>query len=241
MPNFPKYTLAIETATQKGSLSLLKGKEEIGFWIGDSYQTLSASLLPQISALLSAHELSTKELELIAVSAGPGSFTGARVGLSIAKALKTALKVPAIAVSLPEALALSAGITEGNVVAVIPAGRTEAYWQEFSIKSGSLVPVSNILNIKVETPPQLIGDSVVLVTTSDLKPADKEIIEGRVGIGGNQGSIKRALKIEGVAIAGDGLARYIGEAAISRYALESAGAATAFGPLQAIYIKELRS
>ncbi|HEV7645499.1 MAG TPA: tRNA (adenosine(37)-N6)-threonylcarbamoyltransferase complex dimerization subunit type 1 TsaB [Pyrinomonadaceae bacterium] len=224
MPNFPKYTLSIETATQKGSISLLKGKEEIGFWIGDSYQTLSASLLPQISSLLSAHDLTTKDLELIAVSAGPGSFTGARVGLSIAKALKTALNVPAIAVSLPEALALSAGLTEGNIVAIIPAGRTEAYWQEFSVKTGSLTPVSPILNIKVETPPSLNGNSATFITTSDLKSADKEIIENRVG--------------NPVTIAGDGLARYIGEAAISRYMSETAGTPDL---LQAIYIKELRS
>jgi tRNA threonylcarbamoyl adenosine modification protein YeaZ len=222
MPTFPKYTLAIETATQKGSLSLLRGKEEIGSWIGDSYQTLSASLLPQISLLLSAHDLTTKDLELIAVSAGPGSFTGARVGLSIAKALKTALKIPAIAVSLPEALALSAGINEGNIVAIIPAGRTEAYWQEFSAKPGNLTSVSAILNIKVDAPPPLSGSSAAFITTSDLKPEDKEIIESRVG--------------NRITVAGDGLARYVGEAAISGYAPEAAP-----GLLQAIYIKELRS
>jgi tRNA threonylcarbamoyladenosine biosynthesis protein TsaB len=225
MPNFPKYTLAIETATQKGSISLLKGKEEIGFWIGDSYQTLSASLLPQISLLLSTHDLTTKDLELIAVSAGPGSFTGARVGLSIAKALKTALKIPAIAVSLPEALALSAKIDEGSVVAIIPAGRTEAYWQEFTAKSGSLAPISPILNIKVDAPPPLNASAATLITTSDLKPEDKETIENRAG--------------NPVVIAGDGLARYIGEAAISRYGANAG--VNADDPLRAIYIKELRS
>jgi hypothetical protein len=71
----------------------------------------------------------------------------------------------------------------------------------------------------------LIGDPVVLITTSDLKPEDLKTIEDRAG--------------KPAAIAGDGLARYIGEAAVSRYAPEIT--AMTPDPLQPIYIKELRS
>jgi tRNA threonylcarbamoyl adenosine modification protein YeaZ len=223
MPNIPKYTLAIETATQKGSLSLLKGREEIGSWVGENYKTLSASLLPNIARLLSEKDLTTADLELIAVSAGPGSFTGVRVGLSTAKALRTALGTPAIAVPLTEALALSAGITAGNVIAIIPSGRTEAYWQEFSVDSVAVLPVTRVTSVKVADPHPREGEDATYIATSDVKTEDIAAIKRNAG--------------KNVQIAVDELARYIGEVAIGRFMSATAGTEDRLEPM---YVKEFR-
>src|SRR6201990_560258 len=126
----PMYTLAIESATNKGSVSLLRGEEEIGSWVGDDRETLSSALLPQISRLLTENDLTANDLQLIAACSGPGSFTGVRVGLAAAKGFQSALGIPALGIPLTETLALSSGQKEA--VVTIPAGREEVYLQTFS-------------------------------------------------------------------------------------------------------------
>jgi tRNA threonylcarbamoyl adenosine modification protein YeaZ len=202
MPSTPKYTLAIETATQKGSLSLLENEEELGFWIGDNAQALSAALLPNISELLSRHDLKVKDLALIAVSAGPGSFTGVRVGLSVAQGLKTALDLPAVAVPLPEALAMSVKDAE-KVIAVIPAGRDEVYCQGFELTGGipvALSPITPILFMEMIESREV--ENALLVTTPDLKPEYLQILESR------------EMKSR---VAHANIAKYIGASAIMRH------------------------
>jgi len=221
MSDIPTYTLAIETATQKGSISLLKGREEIGSWVGGNYQTLSSNLLPQISRILSENNVTLSDIDLIAVSAGPGSFTGIRVGMSAAKALSTALKRRAIAVPLTEALALGAGPSIDNLITLIPSGRTEVYWQEFS-RASEIVPVSPIASVKVEDPPIPRGKDFTLIGTSDMKPEYVASIEARAG--------------KQMITATDGLAKYIGMAAIGKYVKKDSG-----GSLVPVYIKEFHA
>ena len=98
--------------------------------------TFSAQLVPRIAELLSEHRLSKVDVAAFIVVAGPGSFTGLRVGLAAIKALAEILHKPIVAVSLLEVLALSAG-TEGNVVAAMDAGRVEAYIGEYAVKDSA--------------------------------------------------------------------------------------------------------
>src|ERR1700755_306539 len=98
----PMYTLAIESATNKGSVSLLRGEEEIDSWVGDDRETLSSALLPQISRLLSENNMSVSDLQLIAACSGPGSFTGVRVGLSLAQGFQSALGIRSLGIPLTE-------------------------------------------------------------------------------------------------------------------------------------------
>ena len=70
--------------------------------------TFSAQLVPQIAALLAKHGFSKADVGGFAVVSGPGSFTGVRVGLAAIKALAEVLEKPIAAVSLLEAVAVSA-------------------------------------------------------------------------------------------------------------------------------------
>jgi tRNA threonylcarbamoyladenosine biosynthesis protein TsaB len=87
-------------------------------------------LAPMVRDVIDASGLAFSALERIAVTVGPGSFTGLRVGLSFAKGLALALDKPCVGVGTLDALAASVETT-GACVAVIDAGRGGAYFQVF--------------------------------------------------------------------------------------------------------------
>lgn len=88
-------------------------------------------LIGVIDAALAEAGLSYGDLAAIAVSVGPGSFTGVRVGVAAARGLALALKIPAVGVSTLEALAAEAD-SDRPVIARIEAGRGQAYFARFA-------------------------------------------------------------------------------------------------------------
>lgn len=129
--------LGVDTSGKKGSIALVEMQ-----WASQAFRTLevvplqggtfSAQLVPQIDALLQKHGVTKHELCGFAVVSGPGSFTGLRVGLAAVKALAEILKKRIAAVSLLEAVAISAG-TKGHVLAALDAGRAEVYCAEYDV------------------------------------------------------------------------------------------------------------
>lgn len=174
MPKAPKYVLAIETATRSGSISLLIDGGEASSWVCSDEKQMSADLLPQIEVLLSSNSISISDINLIVVCSGPGSFTGVRVGLAAAKGFQGALDIPAVAVTLTEALAASVGEASGDVIAVVPSGRDEIYWQRFGAKQ------SDIVCERLDES-SFSSDNAIMVTTTDLKPENLSQIESREG------------------------------------------------------------
>jgi tRNA threonylcarbamoyladenosine biosynthesis protein TsaB len=126
--------LATDTSGKFGSIALAQcGPEEVCDVLeivpleGGAF---SAQLVPQIAALLSKHGFDKKDLDGFAVTSGPGSFTGLRVGLAAIKALAEILGKPIVAVSLLEAVAASASASP-KVFAALDAGRGEVYVGEY--------------------------------------------------------------------------------------------------------------
>lgn len=91
-------------------------------------KTYSAQLIPAIQELLATHRATVAGLEAIAVTSGPGSFTGIRIGLSAAKGLAEAHGTPILAVSRLAVLAHKAG----NTAAALDASRGEFYFGDYS-------------------------------------------------------------------------------------------------------------
>jgi universal bacterial protein YeaZ len=125
-----KITLAIETAGREPGLSLLANSREIDCWCAGENQSASESLLPAICVLLERNGLGIEQVDILAVSKGPGSFTGVRVGLATAKGIGSGVKSAIVGVSVLEALAVSAE-TSGLVGSIIHAGRGEFFAQDF--------------------------------------------------------------------------------------------------------------
>lgn len=128
--------------------------------------TFSAQLVPQIAALLARHGLSKTDIVGFAVASGPGSFTGLRVGLAAIKALADVLNTPVAAISLLEAVALSAGI-QGEVRAALDAGRGEVYVGDYQVNgSGAHLVAERLLGL------DSLGKTAALLVTPDKAVVD---------------------------------------------------------------------
>jgi tRNA threonylcarbamoyladenosine biosynthesis protein TsaB len=117
--------LAIDTTSEFGSLALSRGVEVLEEVPVHSPEGFAHVLFGEIQALLARQGCSLKELGGIAVTSGPGSFTGVRIGLTAAKGLAEALGLKVAAVSNLRALAVFGGRSIRAVV--IDARRGEIY------------------------------------------------------------------------------------------------------------------
>jgi tRNA threonylcarbamoyladenosine biosynthesis protein TsaB len=116
--------LAIDTATRWLGLALHDGTAvlaEIGWRCLNNH---TIELTPAINDLLKRNQLSSSDLGSIAVAIGPGSYTGLRVGLAVAKGLSLANQIPLIGVQTLDIVAAAYGPDTGELVVVAEAGRT---------------------------------------------------------------------------------------------------------------------
>jgi tRNA threonylcarbamoyl adenosine modification protein YeaZ len=123
-----QITLAIETGISNGSLSILKNGSEVDSWVGEEKISSSEVLLSNIAKLFSKNNINKLDTNRIAVSTGPGSFTGVRVGIASAVGLSKALRCECVGVSVLEAMASQ---FTGTVIAAFGLGENEVCWQIF--------------------------------------------------------------------------------------------------------------
>ncbi|OYX85494.1 MAG: tRNA (adenosine(37)-N6)-threonylcarbamoyltransferase complex dimerization subunit type 1 TsaB [Flavobacteriales bacterium 32-34-25] len=127
------YILNIETATKNCSISIAKNGETIVCnEIAEEGYSHAERLHVFIEESIAAAGISFKELGAIAVSQGPGSYTGLRIGVSAAKGLCFALGIPLIAVDTLQSLAAQAAVENGLIVPMLDARRMEVYSAIFS-------------------------------------------------------------------------------------------------------------
>lgn len=133
------YILAFETTGAFASAALADEKGVISYVQGKDRFSHLQNLMPQTEQVIHEGGITLKELAAIAVSKGPGSFTGIRIGVSSARALSQALDIPCVGVSSLEALALNAAAAaeEGALICpVLDARRSQVYGGGYLIKDG---------------------------------------------------------------------------------------------------------
>ena len=127
--------LHIETSGSYCSVALSRGFEIVGYKISEERLTHNATLAPYIHDVIQLSGHAVTDLDAVSVSAGPGSYTGLRVGASLAKALCYSRDIPLIAVSTLESLALEAirrsDGGEARYYANVDARRMEVYMAAF--------------------------------------------------------------------------------------------------------------
>ena len=130
--------LAFETSAKAASVALFQE----GKLLGESYQntglTHSQTLMVMAEDMLKQCGFSAKDVTAVAVAAGPGSFTGVRIGVAAAKGLAWGLQVPCYGVSTLESMALGLGAFQGTVCPVMDARRSQVYNALFTAEGGSL-------------------------------------------------------------------------------------------------------
>jgi tRNA threonylcarbamoyladenosine biosynthesis protein TsaB len=133
------YILNIETATKNCSVAIAKDGITVRCMeIAEAGYSHAEKLHVFIESLLLELQLKYTDLTAIAVSQGPGSYTGLRIGVSAAKGLCYALNIPLIAVDTLAVLAAQLSITEGLIIPMIDARRMEVYSEIFDAQHQTL-------------------------------------------------------------------------------------------------------
>ena len=131
-------TLAFETSAKAGSVALLDGRK----LLGESYQntglTHSQTIMAMAQDLITACGHTPQDVQAVAVAAGPGSFTGVRIGVAAAKGFAWGAEIPCYGVSTLEAMALNLGVYDGYVVGTMDARRSQVYTATFRAEKGIL-------------------------------------------------------------------------------------------------------
>ena len=117
--------LAIETTGKISSAALLTSDGQIFTARSEDEMNHLRDLIPMIDSIMFEAKLNKNEPDVIAVSAGPGSFTGIRIGMSTAKALAQALDIPAAAVPTLAAFSFAEGITKDALICPMMDARRE--------------------------------------------------------------------------------------------------------------------
>ena len=119
--------LAVESATLSGGAAILDGDRLLGEITLNIALTYSERLLAAVDRLLADCGLAPADLEGLAVSVGPGSFTGLRVGLATVKGLAMALDLPIAPVPTLDALAARLPFADAPVCPILDARKNEVY------------------------------------------------------------------------------------------------------------------
>ena len=128
--------LSFETSAKACSVALSKD----GRLLAEAYEntglTHSQTLMTMAGAMLESSGFTPGQVEGVAAAAGPGSFTGVRIGVAAAKGFAWGAQLPCYGVSTLESMALGFGAWEGTVVCVMDARRNQVYNALFAAKGG---------------------------------------------------------------------------------------------------------
>ena len=184
------WVLAIDTSAERAGVALWDGTAmHETTWPADRRQT--TSVMPRVDALLAQAGIGMGDLGGVAVARGPGTFTGLRVGMSIAKGLAISLGIPVVGVPTLEAMALPWVLAGRTVVAVLPAGRGRLVWQRIG-PVGDEAPVNGTPAELLERLGRAGSDAVVGELPPNLREALAEAsvpVLGEPGLGSRIGAI----------------------------------------------------
>ena len=164
--------LAFESSAKACSCALLRDGQLLAEYFQNSGQTHSRTLMKMAEDMLQNCDLTPGDVDAVGVAAGPGSFTGVRIGVSCAKGFAWAGELPCYGVSTLEAMAQGAVCFEGTVCAVMDARRQQVYNALFRAGDGAITRICEDRAIsieelsedleKIEGPKILVGDGAAL-------------------------------------------------------------------------------
>ena len=133
--------LAVDSSSITASVALVEGEKVISEFFMNAGLTHSQTLAPMIDSVLKNANVDPSEIDLYAVTDGPGSFTGLRIAASTVKAMALAMNKPCVGVSSLEALAYNFCDFEGLVCPCMDARRNQVYTALFRAKDKKIVRI----------------------------------------------------------------------------------------------------
>ena len=135
--------LALETSAKAVSAAVSEDGKILASGYQDTGLTHSRTLMPIVEHILKHTGLTMADMDAVAVAAGPGSFTGIRIGVAAAKGLAFGADKPAIGVSTLAAMARGVAFSDGLVICAMDARRNQIYNALFEAKDGQLTRLTD--------------------------------------------------------------------------------------------------
>lgn len=165
---FYMVVLALDTTTRQGSAAVTRDGAVLGTFLGDPAITHGERLPGDLVRLLDTHGLRVADVDLFAVAAGPGSFTGLRIGIATQQGLALANNRPLVGVSALEAINHAVG--QHEVAAWIDAQRGQVFAARYrggALLEGPLVdtPAAVLTGLPPHALPTFAGDGALAYET----------------------------------------------------------------------------
>lgn len=157
--------IGLDTTSQSGSVSLINENKILGECLFNVGPRHSENVVSSLEWLLETLDTKKQEIDAVAVSIGPGSFTSIRVGVTIAKSLAYSMKIKIAAVSSLEVLAMNIPNTDLNICSILDAKRSEVYSAIYkysnnrlqSVRDEKVEPIESLLAF-INEPTIFVGD-----------------------------------------------------------------------------------
>lgn len=144
------FVLGIDTATRVAGAAVIGENRLISERFVHNLETHSQNIIPMIGQVMDDAGIKTSDLHGIAVTEGPGSFTGLRIGMSIAKTMGLALDIPVLGVSTLRVLAWNLCQAEGLICPILDAKKKQVYTCLYRSVSGGLSKLFNPAALSIE-------------------------------------------------------------------------------------------
>ena len=175
--------LALDSSGLVASVAVVEEENMIAEYTVNYKKTHSQTLLPMLDEIVKMIELDLQTIDAIAIAAGPGSFTGLRIGSATAKGLALALKKPIVSIPTVEGLAYNLYGTEKLICPIMDARRNQVYTglyrfegEKFQVVEDQMAVAMDEIIEKINT----FGQPVIFL--GDGVPVQKETIEEKVTV-----------------------------------------------------------
>jgi len=168
--------LAVDSCSCVATGAILRDGVLAAEFIINDKKTHSVKLLPHIESMLSSVDMTYNDIDCFAVTIGPGSFTGQRIGTATVKALAHAVNKPVIGVSSLESMAYNVPFFDGIICPIMDARREQVYTGTYKFEGGKLVTIEKDRAIALS---ELLNEvkNQKVIFTGDGVPVFNEIIK----------------------------------------------------------------
>ncbi|MBZ0319499.1 MAG: tRNA (adenosine(37)-N6)-threonylcarbamoyltransferase complex dimerization subunit type 1 TsaB [Anaerolineae bacterium] len=174
--------LAIDTASRALSIALTDGQQLLAEQTWHTANQHSVELPPAVHHLLNRARVEPRQLSAIGVAQGPGSFTGLRIGIGVAKGLAMALNIPLIPVMTLDIVAAGTPHFDGPLISIVQAGRGRINYGHYHWQAGEWDLMGDLHNTawaemiaQINTGPILINGEIDPAGEAILKASGKTI------------------------------------------------------------------
>jgi tRNA threonylcarbamoyladenosine biosynthesis protein TsaB len=158
------HTLSINTSTKQYSLAVMKGESLLGEYTLPSGPQHFAHLMPSLNNLLMQTGIGPEQLNALIVALGPGSFTGVRIGLAVAKGFSQSLGIPIIGIPTLLAMASQLPYTKENICPLVTSRKGEIFTALFRwSNNGRLCRIKKDTSLRIADMGSMIKDKAVLI------------------------------------------------------------------------------